>query len=365
MEGNRIMERYKPKVLLAAILSMVFLGTAAMVNGNAISIASDGDGDGIDDLVEERNSRVLELSDEISSNDKLQIESHLEHSTQYNENNDSMEISFKNSTGLEIEISYNQNTAVDAEFELEFSIGFESLINYTDDNSNGKFDNSTVDSEVDFTMLNSFTIAYAAVTIGGVSGYKIIASATNINFTVIAYILQNYTLVNGSVVTPTEIMFDIVMGDLSSGTNDYALKLKAQTSADSGSSDPYEYEAQTEDESHGHVSGEDGIHCRNSTSSLYGAFTWNQTASVDGVEHQVNMTLEDGSGPDDTFVYLCYEHGSEIVHDPKVLVEGIENALPGSGVPPPSVPGYDVVVIMVITTIVSALIDRSIKKTRR
>ncbi len=358
------MEKLKTRAALAAVLSIACLCTAMLANGRAISVFSDGDGDGIDDQVEIRNSRVLELTDELSTNDRLQIESHLEHSALFSENNDSMEITFKNATGLEIEISYNQNTAADAEFELEFGIEFVELINYTDDNSNGKFDDIVNDTQVDFTSLNSFRISYSAVTVDGVSGYKVVASATNINFTVIAYVLQNYTLINGSVVTPTEIIIDIVMGDLSSGTDDYALKLAAHTSADDGSSNKYEYEAQTEDEVHGHVTGEDGLHTRNSSSNLYGAFTWNQTASVDGVEHQVNMTLEDLGGEDDTSVYLCYEHGGEIVHDPKILVEGIENVLPAPPTSPP-VPGYDAVILIVVTMIASTFIARNIKKSRK
>lgn len=356
------MERNKIKVLLAAILSIACLSTALLANGQAISVFADSDDDGIEDEVELRNSRVLEVEDELNSSSRLKIESHLEHSTLYGENNDSMEIKFDNSTGLKIEVSYNQNTAVNASFEIEFGIEFDSLINYTDDNADGRYD-TTNDTEVDFTLLDSFTISYSAITIGGASGYKIVASATNLNFTVIGYILQDYTLVNGSIVTPTEVMIDIIIGDLV-GTNDYALKLALHTSSDDGSGSEYEYEAQTEDESHGHVSGEDGLQTSNSSTGLNGAFTWNQTALVDDSPHQVNMTLEDDGGLDDTSVYLCYEHGSEIVHDPKILVEGIENALPG---PPtdPGVPGYDIVILIVVTTVASTFIARSIKKSRK
>jgi len=327
-------KKIKKSMLISGSMLLYAL-IAMLVVGPSFVTASDSNSNGIDDDIDHRNSRTVEIFDDLSANDELEIHSALEHAGVYHENEDSIEFKIRNRTGegLKVEVSYEANTTVNSGFELEFGVEIESLINYTDTNLDGKY-NEGGDS-IDATVpLGPFSISYTQTQVNGTLGVVVVASDTTLNLNITIYIVMNYTIVNGTLLTPTELMIDISIDDLMTlgAGKAYALKLIMSTSSTVTSGSEFEYEAETEDESHHHSSGEDGIQTMNSSSGLSGAFTWNKTAEVEDSPKQVNMTLIDKGSENE--LYLSYGDGTKIFHDPKVVIEGIENTIPGPDVPP-------------------------------
>ncbi len=329
------MKKFTKKSVLISGSMLIYLCIAMLIVGPSFVAASDSNSNGIDDEIDHRNSRSMEITDHLSSDDELEIHSQLEHAGIYHENEDSLEFKIRNRTGhgLEVEVSYNSNVTANTEFELEFEVEFESLINYTDTNLDGKYSDG-VDSVDGTTTLGPFFVSYTQTQVNGTLGVVVVANDTALNLNITIYLVMNYTIVNGTLLTPTELMIDISIADLMTlgAGKGYALKMIMSTTSTVTSGSEFEYEAETEDENHHHASGEDGIKTTNSSSGLSGAFTWNKTAEVEDSPKSVNMSVVDKGAENE--LYLSYGDGTRIFHDPKVVIEGIENTVPGPDVPP-------------------------------
>ncbi len=341
---------------------LIYAFVAMLVIGPSLVAASDSNSNGIDDEIDHRNSRSVEIIDSLSTDDELEIHSELEHADDYHENKDSIEFKIRNRTGngLEVEVSYESNVTASSGFELEFGVEFESLINYTDTNLDGKYaeGDDSVDAEI---LLGPFIVNYTTTLVNGTLGVVVVASDTVLNLNVTIYVVMNYTIVNGTLLTPTELMIDISIDDLMTlgAGKGYALKLIMSTTSTVTSGSEFEYEAETEDESHHHSSGEDGIKTTNASSSISGAFTWNKTAEVEDTPKQVNMSLIDKGSENE--LYLSYGDGTKIFHDPKVVIEGIENTIPGPETPFP----WEWIVIAVIVAVGAIVVVFLVKRTRK
>lgn len=328
------MKKLLRKTIWMTLSMLSYICLAMLIVGPSFVRASDSNHNGIDDEIESRNSREIEVTDHISTDDELEIHSQLKNWAQYQENEDLIEFKIRNQTGkgLEIEVSYNKNISADAQFELEFGVEFEALINYTDTNLDGKF-NASDDTTDASTPLGPFLLSYSTTLLNGTMSAQVTARDTTLNLNITIFIVVNYTIVNGTLVTPTELMIDISFDNLMAlgAGKAYALKMKMTTTSNSGSGSEFQHETETEDMAHHHTTGEEGIKTTNSTNNLSGAFTWNKTALVDDSPKQVNMSLFDTGNENE--LYLSYGPGTKIYHDPKVVIEGIENTIPSPNTP--------------------------------
>ncbi len=355
------MTTHTKKITMMGISLLIYACIAMLVVGPNVVAASDSNSNGIDDDIDRRNSRSLVISDKLSTDQELEIHSQLEHAGDYHENEDSIEFKIRNRTGngLEVEVSYESNVLASSQFELEFGVEFKALVNYTDTNLDGKY--SEGGDSVDATnLLGPFLVSYTTTQVNGTLGVVVIARDTVLNLNITIFIVRNYTIVNGTLVTPTELVIDVSMDNLMTlgAGKAYALKMIMSTTSTVTSGSEFQYEAETEDESHHHTSGEDGIKTLNSSSAHSGAFTWNKTALVEDNPEQVNMTLIDKGSENE--LYLSYGDGTKIFHDPKIVIEGIENTIPG----PESFP-WEWVIIIAAIAVGAIVVVFLVKRTRK
>jgi len=126
----------------------------------------------------------------------------------------------------------------------------------------------------------------------------------------------------------------------------------------------------TEAESKGYSSNEDSLEV--SMNDTIGFFSWNKTADIDGILKSVNVstTLVDER------MYINYNQGSKIFHDPKIGVAGLLRSLipvvSGGGGGSSSkkkkqdaIPGFEIPIIIGISAITVIAVIYEIKKTKR
>jgi len=295
------------------VFGIVILGILIFSFGIGNAAATDDDNDGVDDDFEEENERNIQI--EMSANE-FQIESVLRNGEQ----KDSIELHIKyDSDGLDIDLGYESELSSDnsTELEIEFGVRFRSLIEFMDLDGNGIYDPS-VDNTIQEVELNSFKpVIYTNQTIStGTTLHYFIVNTTDGVFTAHIYVVEEFEIVNETLITPTETKFDIEISDFNylNGTSQLALYTKLESEIE------YEEEDHTEDEKEGYASNEEGVIIKHL--DYAGAFTWKENAMIDGVSKRVlTSTIEvDDEDENEQKIYLNYPRGSHIYHDPKVGV---------------------------------------------
>jgi hypothetical protein len=271
------------------------------------------DGDGISNDVEQINQRTVTVE---QSGNEFQIESTLRNG----EVKDQIELQIRpDGEGLGVQLQY-KSEAAGSEMELSFEVQFRALVEYVDSNANGVYD-SGIDTLVQTKSLNSFdTATYSLLVIDGANVSYIHVQTTDGVFGIHAYIPDEFTMVNGSLVTPTQVKIDIEINGFPyiNGSSDLALYMKLSSESD------YSVSSETEDERSGFSSGEEEVKTT-AGGSHTGVFSWVTTADIDGITKDVltsNIATDDGEASEQK-MYLCYPRGNHIYHDPKVGVAGI------------------------------------------
>ncbi len=311
--------------LTLMVSAMYIVGTKAANNPaagiNAIlpqetSTLGDDDGDGIPDDVEQLNLRTVSVQ---QSGDEFQIESTL----QNGQSKDQMEFQIRpNSEGLGLELQYNSESA-SAEVELSIEVRFRMIVEYVDSNANGIYDTG-LDTFVKEVLLNSFAPpTYSALVIDGANVHYIHITTSDGVFGIHAYIPEEFTIVNGSLITPTQVKIDIEINGFifTDGSSDLALYTRLSSESD------YETRTQTEDEDSGYTSGEEEVETSDGGQNT-AFFSWATTATIDGISKPVETTslaTDDELGSEQK-MYICYPRGNHIYHDPKVGVAGVLQA---------------------------------------
>ncbi|MFX1357594.1 MAG: hypothetical protein ACFFA8_09925 [Promethearchaeota archaeon] len=303
------------------LLGIFLLGLLIFTMNVGNVAASDDDNDGIDDDLEESEKRNIEI--EFSANE-FQINSILRNG----KTKDSIEFKIKyESEGLEVEVSYESEYSSEnsTEFEIEFGVTFRKLIEFVDLNGNGIYDPST-DDKIQEVALNSFQpLIYTNSSIAGdtVLHYFIVNTTDGV-FTAHIFLVEEFDIVNNTLITPTQTKIDIEMKNFNylNDTSQLALYTKLESGIE------YEDENETEDEKDGYASNEDGVMTRNL--NYAGIFAWNELAMVDGLQENVlsSAIQIDDDDENEQKLYLNYPRGTHIYHDPKVGI-----SLLGSGFP--------------------------------
>jgi len=278
-------------------------------------IASDSDDDGIEDSYEDLNKRVVEI--EFKENE-TQVESVLRTGRQ----KDSIEFNIKyDSDGVDIDIGYESEfSSVAPELEIEFGIQFRELIEFVDLNSNGIYDPSVDDTIQEVELISFQPIIYTAFDISTetIMHYFIVNTTDGI-FTAHIYLVEEFAIVNGTLITPVKAKIDLEITNFNflNDSSHIALYTKLKSGED------YQEEDNTEDEKEGYATGEKGVLTRRETHT--GIFTWKENATIDGVSKEVltsAIEVDDDDENEQKF-YLSYLNGTHIYHDPKIGLSGI------------------------------------------
>ncbi|MFX1408846.1 MAG: hypothetical protein ACFFA6_00720 [Promethearchaeota archaeon] len=301
-------------------IGLFLLGILVFNLGLGLAVASDDDDDGVDDDLEELSKRDIEI--QVDSNE-IQLKS-----TQRNgDQEDEIELTIKyDSEGLNIEIGYESEIETESEneteIELEFEVTFRKLIEYVDLNDNGVYDES-IDQKVQEIALNSFQPAiYTVMDLSlDTQLHYFIVNTTDGVFTAHIYLSEEFSIVNDTLITPTETKIDIEINnfDYNDGDSQLALYVKLESETD------YEEDDHTEDEEKGYAEDEEGVYTSNN--GFAGFFTWTENATIDGVSQKV-LASEIQVDNDDDYeqkLYLNYPRGMHIYHDPKIGIMALNS----------------------------------------
>ncbi len=302
------------KTFLGIAILSLFVLSLALASTTLVRAQGDGDtdDDGVDDDLEAENKRVVEVSADGSG-----FTIHSKRESQARE--DELEITVNVASNLKIALHYNAESD-STEFELEFDIVFYKLVEYVDANANGIYDPLT-DSKVQEIALTSFSApSHTTETAAdGTTIHVLTAKTTDNVFEIQLRVLEQFNVMNGSMVTPGEGKIDIKITNFpyNQGGSDLALYVRLESQSE------YEAESITDDESNGYSSEEAGV--ETSETGFAGFFTWAESAMIDGVAKPVKASVlaQDEIEPEEHMLYLCYPRGTNIIHDPKIGVEGI------------------------------------------
>jgi hypothetical protein len=367
---NRLSVLKKPKknlilpVLLVIILGLLFLASA---NGPVTGYinqddnesetshpedetktedeedeSSDTDDDGVEEEEEETNERELDID---AKDEEVKIESHLK----LGEKKDEIHLEFKVIDEPEIKLEYESESG-STEIELEFKIRFYSLIEYNDEDLNGMFNESQDElvQEIRLDSVEYSPIQYTIETTDTSTSLHIINVTTSDGlFSLQSYLANEFAVVDGALITPTEMKIDIGINNFPYMSNSSMLALKLRLEAEK----EYDFDEETEDENEGRSNNEEEVEV--TMNGFTGFFSWSENAIVDGAIQSVKASQvnDDDMDPTEQKIYLNYPRGSKILHDPKI---GVESILQVSGVS--SVPGFLSPIALLALAILSGLI---------
>ncbi len=308
------------------IFGFIVLGIILFNISIMIVMASDDDSDGIDDEYEYLNERNINIE---FSEDEIEIQSVLRTGAQ----KDNIRFRIRNdSDGIEIELRYYPKFEGEEheEVELEFSVAFHKLIEYVDLDSNNIYDES-IDQTIQEIEINEFKpLFYSQIQISPNTTLHYFKLSTSDGvFTTHIYFSEEFTAVNGSLITPSQSKIDIEINNFNftHGSSQLALYVKLESESD------YEEKEETEDEKLGFASNEKSVFMSNQ--SLIGFLSWKETALIDGNESQILISSVETDDDDELEqkIYVNYPRGLNIYHDPKLGVEGILKSLFQPGFP--------------------------------
>lgn len=298
--------------LLGVLLISIFILSTSI----GVSVATDNDDDGVDDEFEESEKRDIQI--EIDTG-QIEIESKLRQGSTIDEIELSVEYK---SDGIKIEVSYESELTSEneTEYEVEFSVHFRKLIEFVDENSNGIFDPS-IDTMIQEVELNSFqpVVYKTSIISDDTTLHYLLINTTDGVFAAHLFLVEEFTIVNETLITPTALKIDIEIDDFNYLDINSQLALYVKLGADS----EYETDEETDDEEEGYASDESGVTTGNN--NYVGFFTWDENATIDGVSKQVlSSTIEvDDDDELEQKLYLNYPRGNHIYHDPKVGISAL------------------------------------------
>ena len=320
----------KNKIL---IISVILLGIIIFNYSYVFVLASDNDDDGIDDDFERINKRDLEIQ---YSTDRVEVRSIL----RSGETRDEIEVDIRyDDEGIEMEVSYESEYSPSSpeEFEIEFSVRLENITEFVDLDGNSFF-NPDEDQIIQYFGLDNFKpVSYSTLSISDdTTLHYFVINTTDDVFAAHFFIAEEFSLINNSLLTPTQVKIDIEINDFNYLNDSSQLALKVELESESD----YEEKEETEDEELGYAHDEKGVFSDNNIN--IGFFTWKEQAIVDGILRNVTTSPLETDENEQEF-YMIYSRGTHIYHDPKI---GIENVLNVYSQGP--IPFFLIIVIVII-----------------
>jgi hypothetical protein len=218
----------------------------------------------------------------------------------------------------EAELRFDFLTAETNLTEVQLELEFEDILEYVDEDGNGRFDKGE-DILQEFKVRDMAFRGPVVEQVSDGSRIEVTYEASGFALGLVFWVFGNETLVNGTLVRPTEVKFDIHVTGFPFQAEDsnlavvFDLKTEVEPEMNTGAT----------------------LESLEAVGSQYeGFFRWSTTAEVDGQTVEVNSTVIDvETEVDDEFeverrIALSYPQGSLIIHDPWI---GIARA-PVSGV---------------------------------
>lgn len=331
------------------MLGFLLVSSIGLVTADTGDDDHDDDNDEVDDEFEHEEERQIEI--EVESN-QVEITSKSKNKDVENKFEIDVELSdyVEVKVGFSEEIEYYENgTEFEQETEYEFSVKFKEIIEFIDLNNNSIFD--TGDDEVQVYDFDSFKpIEYSTEMLPSNNTlHKLLISTTDDVFKVHLFIVEEFEIVNGSLVTPMEAKIDLEFTNFNymEAESQLALYVKLESEFE------YSYEEETHNEKEGWSEDhEDGYstHLAGET----GFFTWDDFAMVDDVETPVEFTpiSDDDDDPEEDKIYFNYARGNHIYHDPKIGFAVITAASPTNWLTIGLIGGGAVVAVATVALIV-------------
>ncbi|MFX1378633.1 MAG: hypothetical protein ACFFA4_06030 [Promethearchaeota archaeon] len=334
------------------ILALVFLGFMFLsVSLGTVVATTDDDSDGVEDQFEEEHERTIntEIEDNIISIESVLRTETGKNKIEFEISNESEGLSFK------VEFTPNYNPASNnSQIQLEFEVTFKQIVEYVDVDADGIFTES-VDEEISVTSLDDFKAPI--YTISDISldtkMHYIVLTTTDDVFTAHVYFVEEFEIINETLITPTETKIDIEINNYNyvNDSSQLALYTKLESEVN------YKMDDKTEDETSGYA--EDESSAFTMQNSFIGFFSWKENATIDGVSKNVLVSQieDDDFEPNEQKIYLNYPRGTLIYHDPKI----------GIGLPLASqmIPGYTILIIALVSVLGITGIIYAIKKKQR
>ncbi|KKM18627.1 hypothetical protein LCGC14_1663800, partial [marine sediment metagenome] len=272
----------------------------------------DDDDDGIDDDFEDENKRDIKID---IDDDEFEIESKIRNGG----TSDELRLKVRHDDRLSFKFTYESEweseSGSESELELEFKVEFRKLIEYVDLDDNGMY-NKSVDQFIQEIELDSFQpIIYTTSSLSDdTTLHYFIANTTDGVFTAHIFFVEEFAVINSSFIAPTQTKIDIEISNFNYIDDNSQLGLYIRLESEI----EYEEDDETQDETEGHASDEDGVVLENN--DYTGIFTWKENAVIDGVVMDVlSSKLEvDDDDEGEQKLILNYPRGNHIYHDPKV-----------------------------------------------
>jgi hypothetical protein len=168
--------------------------------------------------------------------------------------------------------------------------------------------------------------------------HYIIFTTSDDVFTAHIYFVEEFDIINGTLITPSETKIDIEINNYNylNGSSQLALYTKLESEVE------YEMEEETEDEELGYAEDESSTYTM--INSHVGFFSWKENATIDGVSKGVLVSQieDDDIEPNEEKIYLNYPKGINIYHDPKVGIAGLFSSASTT-----TIPGYGNLAILI------------------
>ncbi|MFW9824257.1 MAG: hypothetical protein ACFFE4_15045 [Candidatus Thorarchaeota archaeon] len=274
--------------------------------------AFDEDNDQVNDEFERLNRRNIETN--IFANE-VQIDSIRR--TDDNKDHIGINIVFDENG---IQIDFNYRSTLESPTEFSFSIVFKELIEFIDIEENGIYDPDIDQKVQNYSISNFQSINHTEVLISDNSSYHHFKISTiNNTFITHIYVVEEFTIINDSLITPTQLKVDLEIANFSyfNSSSNLALYTKLVSDVD------YQEQAQTEDETKGFAQNEQGV--ITSFEDRTGFLSWKRFAKIDNLSQEVSISdiMLDDNDENEQKIYLNYQQGNHIYHDPKIGMEGL------------------------------------------
>jgi len=322
----------KSKLLLGLSFLLIFLFSFNLES----VVASDDDDDGVDDEFEDLNRRSIQIE---VQDYQAEIESVLK------EGNTLNALHFKIlpiGEGLVVEFQFMEDNESFGEINLEFVITFQEIVEYIDNNSNGIYDEISDTLIQDFMLTEFWPINYSVLSISDVDLHYLEVQTNDGVFKAHFYIAEEFIYANNSLFIPNQVKINIEINNFNYSNNNsqLALDMKLESELD------FESEEETEDENKGFAVNEQGA--ITAINGFTGFFTWQENATIDGIIQQVQSSsiTTDDLDENEQKIYINYQRGINIFHDPKIGIEGLwrSKILP-----------FPIITLVIIIVVISAI----------
>lgn len=216
---------------------------------------------------------------------------------------------FEATNQIRIELKYS-NKGDGAQATIQMAVAFQQIIEFEDANGDGIL--GPEDEVVSTYGLEGAQYAnfehQTRTTLDGKTEDVITGSTADGVFKVVSHMAGTQTRVQAGELSPSWAKIDLVIEDFPyvRATTRLALKTRVET------------QAQVAVRQNATVAAylgpnESGVEAR--TGDMVAYYAWLRNAEVDGAQKQVRSVTEQNGG---TNVFLCYEHGQNITHDPRL-----------------------------------------------